>query len=106
MADYFVPRGDRLPKLTATFTNEDGTPVDLTTATGVTFTLTHVDGTVKIAAGACTVTDADAGQVEYAWAAADVNTSGDYFGKFTATFPSSLPASFPTDRALWIVVHG
>lgn len=106
MADYFVPRGSRLPRLPATFENEDGTAVDLTTATSVTFTLTHVDGTVKIAAGACAVVTPASGIVEYAWTAADVDTSGDYFGRFTATFPTSMPAVVPTDRQLWIVIHG
>jgi hypothetical protein len=106
LADYFVPRGSRLPTLTATFTNDDGTAVDLTTATGVTFTMVGVDGTTKINAASCTVTDADSGIVEYSWTAADIDTSGDYFGKFTATFPGSLPAVVPTDRELWIVVHG
>jgi hypothetical protein len=102
LADYFIARGDRLPTIRATLTNADGTPVNLTGAT-VTFTMKDVLDVPKVNAAACSPVDAVNGVVEYALQAADVNTPGDYFGRFTASF-GGLSTTVPNDSFLWVVV--
>jgi hypothetical protein len=102
-ADYFLHLGDRLPRIRAQFVDADNVAIDLTTATSVTFNMVDVAGTAVVTAGACTVVTPASGIVEYAWAAGDVDTAGDFFAQFVATF-AGLELSAPNDRELWIVI--
>lgn len=64
----------------------DRTPINLTGAT-VTFYFRHVDSTAAaVSAGACTITDATNGKVEYHWVAGDLAVPGTYIAEFRITF--------------------
>jgi hypothetical protein len=87
MADiplWFV--GNRNPSITETITKDDGTVVDLTSAT-VTFSMRALrSSTLKVAAAAATIVGSPTlGTVRYDWAANDVNTAGQYLVWWTVT---------------------
>lgn len=94
---FEVTKGMTGLPLTATLTNEDGSAIVLTGCT-VTVKITRkATGAVKVAAGACTIVSALAGQVSYAWQASDVDTVGLYDVQFTVTLPSGTGIAVPTD---------
>jgi hypothetical protein len=80
---WFV--GNRTPSYTKTLA-VNGVPVDLTGAT-VTFSMRPVGtSTLKVTAQPVTVVGSPlAGNVRYDWAAADVDTAGQYLAWFTVT---------------------
>lgn len=90
--------GDLRIAIAATLKRPDATIVDLSGLT-VEFTMVHSNsGTVKVAQTSTrvTVTDATAGEVQYAPVAADVDTPGLYHGYFIVidgakedTFPAA-----------------
>lgn len=96
MADIYLKHKDRLPKLRATLSDANG-PVDLTGATVKVWWRLQSGGTEK--SGTCTIVDAANGVVEYAWAAGDTDTAGDYYVEFVATFGIAT-MTFPNDGYL------
>ena len=97
MSDRFnIKQGNRLPTLRVQCLDGDGVPVDLATAVAQTFSMRHSDtSVVKVTAGACTIISTTDGIVDYAWAANDVDTAGDYEGEVTVTFGASKASTFP-----------
>lgn len=103
MNSFVIRKGDRLPALTATLTDSAGTAVNLTGGT-VKLTMRILGGTTnKIDNASVTVVSATAGTVSYAWAAADVNTTGLYHAEFEFTNASALERTFPNPD--FIMVH-
>jgi hypothetical protein len=100
MAETFhIKRNDRRPVLTVICRDGNGGAIDLSTATAVTFNMKkHSDGTVKIAGGAGTIDSPTTGQVSYAWAASDTNTSGIYLGEFEVTYGANGDETYPNDE--------
>lgn len=92
-------KGDTYPALTATLTDSVGAAVDLTGAT-VTFRMVDSAGTVVVAAGAVSITNAAAGEVSYSWQAGDVDTVGEFRGEFNAVLFGGAKAHFPNDGYL------
>lgn len=80
----------------------NGVARNLTTST-VTFRMVSRNDptTVKIAAGACVIEDAANGVVRYDPSAADVDTSGDYYGWFIET-QNGKSDRWPKDTELLI----
>ena len=74
----------RLPELEIQIL-DGSTPVNLTGATGATFSMDDVNGTAKVNAASATISDAANGKIKYAWAAADVDTEGEFEGQFVVT---------------------
>lgn len=68
--------------------------VDLSGAT-VTFYFTRksaqIGGVAKVSAGACTVTDAVNGKVEYRWGATDLDVPGTYDAEFRIVHTDGKP---------------
>ncbi len=97
---FRIKQGDRRPYLYATLGPVDANGIvtgqNLTGAT-VTFNMKKADGTIIIAAGACSVDDALAGEVHYSWQVGDTDESGDFIGEFKAAYGSEIE-SFPNDR--------
>lgn len=88
MITYTFVKGDQLPALEAIIKYTDGTAFNLTDCT-VKFNMRLYSGrayaaTYKVSAAA-TVTNALSGQVQYTWAAADLDTTGEYHCEFEVT---------------------
>lgn len=83
------------------------TPRDLT-GLSVTFSMVNAaTGATKVSSQPATIVTAASGIVSYDFAAADVNTPGIYWGRFTVTQSgetNTYPAD-PTDGIIWIHGH-
>ena len=90
-----LKKGDRLPVIDVQLIGADGGIVNLSTATGVTFTLATKDGRVLIDKAAASVVNAATGMVRYSWGAGDLDEIGTYLCEWIATFPGGLEMTFP-----------
>lgn len=94
--DFSLRKGDLLPVLQLTCEYDDGTPVNLTSATSVVLNMIlSGETTKKISGVAVTVVTAATGEVSYAWTGTDTDTPGDYLVWVVAVFPTSKPISCP-----------
>lgn len=99
MADMWVKRNDILPPVTATLTDVQGDPVDLTDAQSVFFIMRHMRPPYEpvINAEAQIVgADPNEGKVSYQWQAEDTATAGGYWCEWEVQFPDGK-ATFPND---------
>ena len=84
-----IAKGATLPKLQARI-RDGSTAVDISTAT-IAFSMDDEDGVEKVAAQAGAIVGAGTdGTFEYAFAAADVDTEGRFFGQFKVTISSDI----------------
>ena len=82
--------GNRNPPITENIVDENGNAVDLTGASGVTFSMRRVgslsSATPKVNAAAATIVGSPTlGNVRYSWASGDVDTAGEYLCWWTVT---------------------
>ncbi len=104
MADFYIKRGDRLPKLQATLKNPDGSVVDLTGAT-VKFRMFPAGGaTAKVDGDGAIEGAATQGNVSYSWQGGDTDTAGEFNGEWEVTFNSGLAETFPNYDYMKILV--
>jgi len=100
-----IKRNDRRPYIEASFTNPDGQPLNLTTATSITFTMSPqgTDTTPLINAQPAIITNATQGLAEYRWAAGNTATAGKFYAEFTITWPDGSTETHPTSG--YLLVH-
>lgn len=101
MSDFVIKRKDRLPVLTAAFTDAVGMPIDLTNAT-VNFIMANTQGKALVNAP-CVITDAVNGKVEYRWQDGDTAEAGEHYAEFEIDF-SGMKLTIPYDGYLKIRV--
>ena len=89
MPDFFVKRGDLLPKLKAVLRDATGAAINLT-GTTVTFRMRLVgsSGPAKVERSA-SITSATGGEVEFTWQPADTDTVGVFFAEWIVNFGTS-----------------
>src|ERR1017187_3791012 len=103
--DLFLRAGDTLPVVDTTLTDSTGAPIDLTTATGVTFNMALKGSSELTVSAAAAVSGTPSnGQVQYAWADADSDTPGSYLAVFVVEWPSGSQ-TFPSEGAISILVQ-
>lgn len=91
-----MKQNDRLPSLSVTAVQSDGTAYDLTGAT-VVFNMRAADtGTIKINRSSAVLVSGPNGQVRYDWNSGDLDTNGDYLAEFEATI-SGRKLTIPTN---------
>lgn len=101
MADIIIRSGDRLPTLTRTITVDD-VPVDLSGST-VNFVVDNSTGNVIDAA--CTVSEAQYGEVSYAWTTNDaLLPAGTYQARFVITYGSGKILTSPNTGFLTMLI--
>jgi hypothetical protein len=98
---YAVSQTDTLPPYTATLTS-GSSPVNLTTATSITFIMANYFSGV-VATGSGTVVNAAAGQVSYSWGQNDLQTPGIYAIQWEVTFPSGT-ITYPVNGYDYVTV--
>lgn len=84
---------------------DDGTVIDLTTATSVKITLRgYLATTNKVNDAVCVITDTVNGKVSYHWIAADVDTAGMYKYKYKITFSDGTILTVPSGDITWMFI--
>ena len=103
MALAAAVQGARRPSQTITWTDENGTALDLSGAT-ITARIRNTTANTTVASdGAFTVVTAACGIFRWDYSAADVATAGSYEVQFTATYVSA-PTPARTILAPWVVL--
>lgn len=82
----------------------DGTAIDLATASSVKFIMTLDGDTTPTVDGACVITDSANGKVKYNFAAGDVDTGGMYKYRYKITFSDGKILSVPSNDILWLYI--
>jgi len=105
MAEFTMAVGSRRPSISYVLRDDAGQVIDLTAGvTGVTFRGAQTNGTT-VFSGACTITTAAAGLVNYAWGANDTAIAGIYRVQFVITWTAgTLLQVVPTNRTLTLSV--
>lgn len=84
---------------------DDGTVIDLTTATTVTITLRGYLATMnKVDDATCTITDTLNGKVSYHWTADDVDEAGMFKYKYKITFSDGTILTVPSGDIAWMFI--
>lgn len=100
---FYIKQNDRRPNLVVHLKNYDGTPLDLTTADSVVFTMVK-NTTYIFTKVACNILDAPNGIVEYEWQDGDTSTLGTYLGEFEIAWTAGLTQTMPEDDYIKIIV--
>lgn len=103
-ADLTITQGDSTPVLTATITDQNGNPVNLTSAT-VTFVMRLGSATAPAVNAAATILSATAGTVQYSWATEDTATVGLYAAQFRCTLSGGATYTYPNQGFLDIEIQ-
>ena len=102
---HIMKRNDTLPSLGATFQDSSGVALNLTTASGVTFTMKQIEGdTLQVSSATATVNQASKGQVHYEFTSANTNTAGTYLAEFEITYNDGGKLTVPTQGAISVVI--
>jgi hypothetical protein len=103
MSDFVIRKGDRLPELQATLTDEDGDAVNLTGLVVKFHMRPARGGAAKVDAAATLVTPAS-GIVKYAWAAIDTDTADRFVGEFEVAYGDGRKQTYPNPGYLSILI--
>lgn len=96
MTDFFIKKGDTLPRIESTLKYSTGAAVNLTGASQVQFTYKHKQQSeVTIKTG--TIIDATLGKVAYSWQPGDTAIIGDYQAEWQITFSGGGILTIPND---------
>lgn len=100
---FEIKRHDRRPRFRAQLLS-NGAPVDLTGAVAVRF-IAKTGSTLKVNRAAMAVVSTSSGIVEYAWAAGDTDTAGDYTAEIEVDWGNSEYMTFPSSGYFTLKVN-
>jgi hypothetical protein len=109
MATYYLTQRDARVHMTATLRNADGTVINLSDASTVTFHLGYEgDPQSVLVQGTCAVVDAEGGRVSYLWTAEDTDLSpGSYDAEFQIAWADGTLRTVPSKAGGFkVVVRG
>lgn len=101
---FWIKQNDRLPVLERQLLNSDGSAVDLSSSTGVTFRMTRFGETTPKVEAAAIISDPDEGMVQYHWQAGDTDTPGTYESEFEVAFTGFSSLTVPNDGHMPVYV--
>lgn len=96
MTDFFIKKGDTLPRIESTLKYSTGMPVDLTGATSVELVYRSVQNSL-VTTKTGVIVDAIQGKVAYAWVEGDTSTPGSYQAEWKITFSGGGKLTIPND---------
>jgi hypothetical protein len=101
---YEIKRNDRRPRWRVQL-KANGTPVDLTGAAAVRFTMKVGTTTPKVNKQPMTIITPETGIVEYAWGAADTDTANTFNAEVEVDWGGSELQSFPSTGYFTIKIN-
>lgn len=94
MTTMSMKQGDTLPELIVQLLGSAGTPLDLTTATSVTFKMRTSAGVILVQRAAVVETAAE-GRVRFIWQVGDTDVIGNHDVEWTIVFPGAKEVTIP-----------
>lgn len=92
---HIIKQHADLPSFDVTLTDPHGNPVDVTSATDLTFRMQLLGDPSVVRTGTVDVVEPSDGQVSYEFNSADTQISGSYLATITATFGGGKIQTFP-----------
>ena len=99
---FYLRQGDRLPSISGVIC-QGSARVNLTGAS-VALKIRRSDLSAAAVSRTATVASGTLGKVSYLWAAADVETPGEYLMEWVVTFAGGTIATYPADGHVRLVV--
>ena len=100
---FYIKQNDTSPSVTATLTDANSVPVNVSGAT-VRFHMEDVVGTLKVDAEMA-IPDGINGVVQYDWQAGDTDTAGTYYVEFEVTYNDGAVETFPNNNKEVIIIR-
>jgi len=91
---FYIKQNDTSPAILATLKDGAGTLIELSGST-VRFHMRRIGAATNTVDAAATIHNVDAGQVSYAWSAADTATTGIFQAEFEVTNTDGSIETFP-----------
>lgn len=105
---FRIKRNDTLPALQINITTYGDlgqkTPYDLTTASGITFSMKDDYGNLKVFEQTAQISCASGGTIQYQWQNGDTDTAGTYYGEFEISFSGGTRLSIPQTDGIRIEI--
>ena len=98
-----IKKGDTVP-LRVTLEWEDGTAIDLSSATSVNFVMKLWRETTADVDSACVVIDASGGIVEYRWDTDETDVVGLYGIEFVIVYSDGTIYTVPSNGEMWLYI--
>jgi len=111
MTVFEIKRNDTKPYIAATLQDANGSALDLTNTSSISFNLgTNDNAFTSVLSGNCVITGSSTGAVEYRWASGtstgiDTNRSGLYLGEFEVTYLDNSILTLPSDHSLVVKIN-
>lgn len=102
MADFTIKRGDTLPSVVATLSDQNGA-INLTSAASVKFIAKSAAYTIT---GTCVITTPAYGVVTYNWGTSDTANAGDYQMEWEITWSAGVVETVPNDGYKTLTILG
>lgn len=96
MTTLSMKQGDTLPELLVQILGPTGTPLDLTSATSVTFRMRTKAGIVLVERAAIVQIAAE-GRARFVWQAGDTDAIGEHDAEWTIAFPGAKEVTIPNN---------
>jgi len=103
--DFVIKKGDTGPPLMVQCIDSNGTPVDLTGSSNLTFRMRNKrTGIIETSAVAEYLEIAN-GKVQYSWTTNDTDNADEYEGEFNVTLSNGQVISFPNNTYIKINIY-
>ena len=104
MAYFSIKKSDRLPAITDSLLQADGTAYSIPGGATLKFKMRKVGNTTYTVDTSATITDATTGAVSYTWGAADTTTAGRFNGEWEVT-TGGVTRTFPRNANREILIY-
>ena len=103
--DFVIKKGDTGPPIQVQCIDSNGTPVDLTGATGLKFRMRNKRTGVSKINGDGIFVERSTGKIQYNWVTADTDTSDEFEAEFNMTLSNGQITSFPNNTYIRINIY-
>lgn len=102
---FELKSGDTNATLRYTVRDRDGNPIDLSSVTGVVFSMDAPDGSSVVSDASATIESAADGEVSYQFQAGDTATTGEHTAEFKVNYSDGTVSYHPYDHDITVDVE-